>query len=84
MARLRVRLIDSCAAGGRAYAVCDDNGEPLPGQLACDISSAPDATTVTVKLFVDGRDVVLGDEDVFEVEYRPLSGGQARTKTIRR
>ncbi|MGJ8478035.1 hypothetical protein [Sphingobium yanoikuyae] len=40
--------------------MCDQNGEPLPGQVACQVTTHADGTSTAVVTFdINGRDVAL-------------------------
>jgi len=43
-------------AGGKALALCDDDGEPLPEQIGCEVRSfAGEIPTVAVTFHVTGK-----------------------------
>ncbi len=56
--KLQVNFIDSC--NGRVLMLCDESGEPLPGQRSVAIRQELDAVTVVTVEFRIGRNVKMG------------------------
>lgn len=59
---LTVRFIDACGVlGGRAVALCDENGVDLPMQREATLRTGIDAAEITVTFLIDGEKVKIVD-----------------------
>ena len=63
--KLLVRIISAPGTpGGKALALCTEDGEVLPMQRSCVVENeAQDAGVITVSFYIDGKSVRFADND---------------------